>query len=928
MTIKSALVTIFKHQNPIRILQNYFVLTSYQDDNHTRLNQNIFVDIFQQEEVQCSKNEAENMYYYVKEKMGDSKNKRLLDKSVFNLIVNYASDKLENEGDNVKCRYKDLLKWRMLTLELDQDMFICSYLAYEDTLIRRSRNNYDWDIVVKSNNKRLHHMLSEGIAENHFHLKGSAPIFKLSWVSLMNHLECRKQCNIVTHDSRLDKDMDGNVEIESLIFIAALIRVILFHVVMEIPSKKEEKDTGNQDLNQLLYILQQIVNPKDFIHKSPNDFFEVSKEFISMYSSMLQEEINALKYLYGTSIRYNNHDVRIDYAMGTRINKKDKSTRLFSGERWFMYECFQGIYSGNETVLKYADLFYAYIIIKNKVRAELVQQNGRVGFANFADYQDRKTKYIKKNTIISQSVESSAILNSNKNQNIVSLEARVMPKYDYYKNVADIKRMDDLITNQIFQDHHNSWSRELDEDRLMKDELTNLEWSLLQEKDIKEGHNLFEKYFYVYHFPKEEDKKLIDIEQSDGDRVLFLTSKCRHYIYRQKLRKWANAIYLMRENNQEVAIRLRGIDACSNELVIRPEVYGQTFRYLKGHIPSRDFYKLFDIGYSLPRLRATYHVGEDFLDVIDGLRAIDEARIFLNLTHGDRLGHAIALGIDVEYWYKNKNNRVYLTKHAILDNVAWLIHKVKEYAIPDTAEIIEILTSIYNDYYVDIYIYKGIEEKGYFTEKSSGNLVPVDTFMKAWELRGDNPEYYFGDDVMKNELSYWDRCARREDVTTHRSDLILELYRRYHYDYNVKYRGEQKEVFKVTPQMIRIIKQVQKYMQRQIRQCGIGVECNPSSNVLISNFKRYDKHPILNMYNKDLYSSYDNEYGQLFVSINTDDQGVFDTLLENEYALMAIALEKCKNEEGESIFNQADIYNWLDSVRRMGIEQSFHLSKN
>ena len=130
--------------------------------------------------------------------------------------------------------------------------------------------------------------------------------------------------------------------------------------------------------------------------------------------------------------------------------------------------------------------------------------------------------------------------------------------------------------------------------------------------------------------------------------------------------------------------------------------------------------------------------------------------------------------------------------------------------------------------------------------------------------------------------------------------------------------------------MIYAIKEVQKCMQVSIRECGIGIECNPSSNVLISNFKRYDKHPILNMYNLGLTIDEDKaeQYPQMFVSINTDDQGVFDTLLENEYALMGIALEKAKDKDGNPLYNQSMIYDWLDRVRQMGLEQSFRITNN
>lgn len=61
----------------------------------------------------------------------------------------------------------------------------------------------------------------------------------------------------------------------------------------------------------------------------------------------------------------------------------------------------------------------------------------------------------------------------------------------------------------------------------------------------------------------------------------------------------------------------------------------------------------------------------------------------------------------------------------------------------------------------------------------------------------------------------------------------------------------------------------------------------------------------------------------LSVSINTDDQGVFDTLLENEYALMALALKKAIDGENDPLYDLENIYEWIDYVRRMGIEQTF-----
>jgi len=118
---------------------------------------------------------------------------------------------------------------------------------------------------------------------------------------------------------------------------------------------------------------------------------------------------------------------------------------------------------------------------------------------------------------------------------------------------------------------------------------------------------------------------------------------------------------------------------------------------------------------------------------------------------------------------------------------------------------------------------------------------------------------------------------------------------------------------------------VQKGLQKVVAKKGIGIEVNPSSNYHIGTFKRYDNHPMLNLYNRYLTESAEElkNCQQLQICINTDDQGVFGTSLENEYALMARALEKVKDANGEYKYKNTMIYDWLDKIRDMGIRMSF-----
>ena len=110
-------------------------------------------------------------------------------------------------------------------------------------------------------------------------------------------------------------------------------------------------------------------------------------------------------------------------------------------------------------------------------------------------------------------------------------------------------------------------------------------------------------------------------------------------------------------------------------------------------------------------------------------------------------------------------------------------------------------------------------------------------------------------------------------------------------------------------------------MIQKLVQEGIGIETNPSSNYLIGTIQKYDEHPILRFNSRKLKDVPKNM--SLHVSMNTDDQGVFDTLLENEYALMAMALKKAKDENHQPLYDIEDIYEWIDYVRKMGVEQVF-----
>ncbi len=586
---------------------------------------------------------------------------------------------------------------------------------------------------------------------------------------------------------------------------------------------------------------------------------------------------------------YKNLDYILEH-MKFKGSDQETDNFIFSGERWLMYNMLRKVYLSDKEYREYNNLFYAYLLIKESVRSELIQSNKNVGFKNFDKYQKRKGDLLA-DEIYRKEFTRHAISNSLVSQNIRKIELRISPENDTKKLCHRIQELDQLVLPD------QGWKKNM---------------------------------FYTIHFIKSPEKP------EDTPLLHY-----RHYQRRKYIEKQAYALSGLREKWPKVGERILGIDAAANEIGCRPEVFASVFRYLKNH---RYRYYTGDGIVKLPQLRATYHVGEDFLDLADGLRAIDEAILFLNLESGDRLGHALALGIDVREWYQSKGTRIALPVQDYLDNLVWVFHKLIQYDIHNFENLKEWIRGEFTIMFGHIYrenmkqkeidiIYENFlkkKDKRKYEKNTRQMDFGIFHYYYAWQLRGDDPVLY--------ELGYFNEnyyIGRQEEFRVNFHYLkgfqkreIPEaalLYYMYHFNEGVRKTGRKTKEIVISENYIEAIAVIQKIMQKEIAQRGTAVETNPSSNYLIGTFRQYEKHPIIHFYNKGLVHDPKQlkNCPQLSVSINTDDQGVFSTSLENEYALMACALESVQDEEGEPVYNRDDILEWLDRIRIMGNEQSF-----
>lgn len=393
---------------------------------------------------------------------------------------------------------------------------------------------------------------------------------------------------------------------------------------------------------------------------------------------------------------------------------------------------------------------------------------------------------------------------------------------------------------------------------------------------------------YIVHFIKKKSRK---------DEVV------RHQELRSNLEKQANALNRVLEGQNGKYIV--GIDAASSEFACRAEVFAPIYRKLR---QPRE-----------RRLGFTFHAGEGFYDIVDGLRAIDEAIRFLGLKDGDRLGHAVALGLDVKPYYKRARHRIVMPAQCLMDNLAWILYRMDKHGIDSSAvhnRLEDSLSSVFYDIYDE--------------------TIDYHDYVRSWMLRGDAPELYCMDKgrvvIDKSEVIIlpWKQNDDSEALIARKHQSSLELYYNYHHLYSERSDAINKMLeLKYDDELVGVIEQIQRKMQFEVAAKGICIEANPSSNLRICQVPAFAAHPFVSMNDFGLPDTKrDSSCPNIPVTINTDDQGTFTTSLEKEYTLLAIAMRKIKDESDKPKYSMLEIANWLRNIREESIRQTFHRFNN
>jgi len=369
---------------------------------------------------------------------------------------------------------------------------------------------------------------------------------------------------------------------------------------------------------------------------------------------------------------------------------------------------------------------------------------------------------------------------------------------------------------------------------------------------------------------------------------------------RRKVDRQSAVLHLFRQKVPELARYIVGIDVANLERDCPPSVFTPYILFLRGQIEAirnSDCHELChsfwlrlkdrneaDHPVDLPRLGLTYHAGEDFYHPIEGMRNMDDAIQGAKMGPGDRLGHGLAAGWDLELFYGSRGRGLTLPQGVLLDDLVWLWRRLDSEGASYRKEGHQLL-----------------EEIADLSRKVYGHSVPpalLYRLQRHWRHQPvtRSPLALSGDtiarDILVDEESLWHMelfdhgCRQSRIKTVPLSDFFIK-----------------------NP---RALMAVQEELLRELARQRIIVEFNPTSNWALGHFPDLRSHPF--------HRYLEVQGPEALVSFNTDDPGVLGSRIENEFELMLEAMVARGSASGKE---RSECLDLLENVRRVGVESVF-----
>lgn len=575
------------------------------------------------------------------------------------------------------------------------------------------------------------------------------------------------------------------------------------------------------------------------------------KNLICFLDAKNKDELDALTVQYSTLLQN-------EISKFTLELERERELPASHSERIFLYKMFKRILNNKKDCWE-RNLLNYYLWGAAVYKFELYQDNVGMGFQKFKQFENVKSNFIENDVEIYRSVFERYY----EERNVKKIEFRIAPK----------KRG---------------------------------ELQQLQKELEKENQKVFEKYRQKY--PNITKIKFgIIIHYIKNEK---LAQDARYYVtgrfssYRNEIRNKANVVAKILESDarifelEELAKfnkKILAIDAANVEVGCPPEVFAVHFRKHRKQIESAG------------GIAFTFHVGEEFKTLESGIRNIDEAIDYLEYQRGDRLGHALALGFDVDKYFKKKRYKIITSIQDYLDNIVWMYGLFTRKGIYQTE---------YVNYLRDLY------ERN--MHKLLNHPVSINDYLHSMALRSDNIDIYSKLDVVKSieeineQMSNFYCFDRNSNVDWYNEAFLNPRARElnYFYLYNIDLlkRSKEPKEFAIDSIWIEMVKLAQSIVKEKLIQRGIVVEANPSSNRKISSVNKYIDLPFFRMNTFKLDDNLNEKH--VAITINTDDSAIFQTNLSNEYSLIARALEL----EG---YETEKVYDYIEYLRESSCIHNF-----
>lgn len=270
--------------------------------------------------------------------------------------------------------------------------------------------------------------------------------------------------------------------------------------------------------------------------------------------------------------------------------------------------------------------------------------------------------------------------------------------------------------------------------------------------------------------------------------------------------------------------KIAGIDVTGRDYLATPDVFTDFIQSLRRKKADLHF---------------TYHAGEDFFHILDGLRTIFEIVQFLDYGANDRIGHASAAGVAPSLWVDNLGGTVPMPQGMYLDDLIFACYFIESRQIASLTGVVDKVKTKIQELAQNVY----------------GGENTYENLKDAWLLRKESPEDIVHKSQKDEKESLYFKYLKER--TKYERIIAVDCY----------------EFFKEGNLVI-----LQKEIMKLLSEKEITIETMPTSNVTIGH------HHSFRSYHLARWMRWKEESNIPNIVMGTDETGVFPTNIKNEYA--------------------------------------------